>query len=111
MVVMLYSFAHLRVTEAPVANNPFYRHIFPYIKPYLHVVRIMTHVLWDVVAILQSLFYFTDSSKQPCSRNKMEDPWQKAYDFAVAVAKKAGEVQFVTLFFFFRHSNNKSPNS
>lgn len=30
-------------------------------------------------------------SKHP-NTNKMNDPWQKAYDFAVEVARKAGEV-------------------
>lgn len=108
-VGMLWScLTHLR---ASVTINSFYRHIFTYIKPYLHLVQIMAIVLLDafVVEILQLLFYFTDSSQQNRSRNKMEDPWQRAYDFAVAVARKAGEVQLLPFYFSLNASIINNP--
>jgi len=51
--------------------------------------------MWTTCTILSHLFIFQILQSKHPHRNKMGDPWQKAYDSAVAVAKKAGEVRLV----------------
>ncbi len=49
--------------------------------------------LWVTVAHLQALFILQALLSTSPHTNKMDDPWQKAYDFAVEVARKAGAVR------------------
>lgn len=60
---------------------------------YAHCIACPAKGLWIIHCNnFTGLIYCLHTPEQAPLRDTMEDPWQRAYDFAVEVARKAGEV-------------------